>query len=88
MHISSATHGKEAGDCSHVNHYVHRNFASVARIQQVSENINICKHVHHHSDHLHAHTKKHTEETTNGVSASCSEGGSNLSSSYQQIYNH
>lgn len=68
VHIGSRTHGKEAGDCSHVNDDVDWNSALVASVQQVSENIDVGEHIHHHGDHL----RTQTEETVNAVSASSS----------------
>lgn len=62
VHISSATHGKKGGDCSHVSNYVYRNSALVGCVQQVTKDIHICKHIHHHSYDLHTHTHTQTND--------------------------
>lgn len=52
VHISSATHGQEAGDRGRVDDYIYRNFAFVGRIQQIPKDIHVCENVHDHGYYL------------------------------------
>lgn len=84
VHISPAAHGKKAGDCGHVDYYIHRNPASVGRVQQISKYIHICEYIHHHSNHLHTHIRR-----GKGLLAFPETGeGFYLSCSYQQYHIH
>lgn len=84
MHISSATHGKKAGDGGHVDDYIHRHPASEGCVQQISKYIHICEYIHHHSNHLHTHTHRGKGQLVFPDTG----GGFHLSCSYQRYHIH